>query len=398
MQKRWIRIGLILLALLLAGCSPAEEATPEPFVGASITGASLDTTEAGTEIPFTVSVARAGDPVGIDCRGTLIAGRLKVQFTTGEGEVFYTESLSTPGPFAVNTVLYPPEGEYRLGLAWEEPVQVQYNLTWKPYPIEAAAISPMALIAGLGMILVAAGYIGYALKSRLGTRYLLLGALSWVITVALKFAWAIPFNTPIYNALYRALPEAIAAPLFYLYVGALTGVFEVGVTWLVIRYTRLGRASWGRALAFGIGFGALEALLLGMSALPTVIAAIAAPNSLPLDTLQTLAQANNPLYSLAPVVERLFTVLVHICANLLLFYAVAKKQPRWFWLACIYKTGIDVVAAWAQVTGVETLGKIWTVETIVIVWGLVGWWGIRQMQAHYPALDAVATAESAPTF
>jgi uncharacterized membrane protein YhfC len=77
-------------------------------------------------------------------------------------------------------------------------------------------------------------------------------------------------------------------------------------------------------------------------------------------------------------------VLVHILANVLIFYAVARRKPKWFWLAFVYKTGIDAVAAFAQLWGLETLAKIWAIEAVVALWGLVGWLGIRWVQQRYP--------------
>jgi uncharacterized membrane protein YhfC len=385
MSREWF--GFILLGalvLILVGCGSFGE-TALLMEGASVTGATLDEADAGTYVPFTVRVEQAGDPIGVDFRGILTTGSVRVQLLDSEGQATWQEEVASLGSFAVNTVVRPPEaGEYQLGLAWDGPVQASYSLQWKPGEIEVATVSPRALLGGSGMIAVAIGFVIYAALRKLGWGYLGLGALAWVVTVVLKFAWAIPINPFVYNGLYDALPEAVAAPLFYLYVGALTGVFEVAIVWLVMRYTRLGWVSWNRALAFGIGFGAVEALLLGLSSLGTVLAALVVPNVLPLEALEQVSLLNNVLYGLAPISERFFTVLVHILANVLIFYAVAQRKPRWFWLALIYKTGIDAVAAFAQLWGLETLAKIWAIEAVVALWGLVGWLGIRWVQQRYP--------------
>ncbi|MGA9348499.1 MAG: YhfC family glutamic-type intramembrane protease [Anaerolineae bacterium] len=384
MKKRFSFILLAALVLILAGCSSFDE-TSRPMEGASVTGATLDEGDAGTYMPFTVRVEQTGDPIGVDFRGILATGSLRVQLLDSEGQAIWEEAVVSPGTFAVNTVVRPPEsGEYQLGLAWDGPVQASYSLQWKPGEIEIATISPVASLGGLGMIAVAVGFVIYAALRRLGWGYLGLGALAWVVTVMLKFAWAVPVNSFVYNGLYDALPEVIAALLFYLYVGALTGIFEVGVVWLVMRYTRLGRVSWKRALAFGIGFGAVEALLLGLSSLGTVLTAVAVPGVFPLEALEQVSRLNNVLYGLAPISERFFTVLVHILANVLIFYAIAQRRPKWFWLAFAYMTGLDAVAAFAQFWGLETLAKIWTIEAVVALWGIVGWLGIRWVQQRYP--------------
>lgn len=384
-MKKWFDFILLgALVLILVGCGSFEE-TSRPIEGASVTGATLDEVDAGTYVPFTVRVEQAGDPIGVDFRGVLTQGSVRVQLLDSEGQAIWEEAVASLGPFVVNTVVQPPEsGEYQLGMAWDGPVQASYSLQWKPGEVEVATVSPRALLGGSGMIAVAMGFVIYAALRKLDWGYLGLGALAWVVTVALKFVWAIPINSVVYNGLYDALPEVIAALLFYLYVGALTGIFEVAIVWLVMRYTRLGRVPWKRALAFGIGFGAVEALLLGLSSLGTVVATLVAPGVFPLEALEQVSRLNNVLYGLAPISERFFTVLVHIWANVLIFYAVARREPRWFWLALIYKTGIDAVAASAQFWGLETLAKIWTIEAVVVLWGIVGWLGIRWVQQRYP--------------
>jgi len=241
------------------------------------------------------------------------------------------------------------------------------------------------LAGGIGMMLVAIGFVIYAAVRKLGWGYLGLGALAWTVAVVLKFAWAIPINSPLLKALTGALPEAAAMPIFYVYVGALTGIFEVGIVWLVMRYTRLGKVDWKRALSFGIGFGAFEAFLLGVLSLVGILVLMLMPTAVPLASLEAAARANDPLYGLAPIVERFGTVFVHIFSNVLIFYAVARRKPGWFWLAFAYKTAIDAVAAFAQFWGLETLWKIWTIEGVVAVFGLIGWLGIRWLYNRYPA-------------
>jgi len=352
-KRHFLVLSLILALCLLAGC---ERAPKEPFVGATSSG-SLDKEEPGSNLMFTIEIEDEGDPVGIDFRGVLTAGSVKLQIVDAEDDIYKEWTFDELGTFSLNTTLYPPPGTYRYGMAWDGPVQLaQYGLAWKPHPIETPEISPLVLLPGIGMLLVALGFVIYVAVRKLGWRYLGLGALGWVITVALKFAWAIPFNSPVYEALKGSLPEAVANAVFYIYVGALTGVFEVGIVWLVLRYTKLGNVAWERAQAFGFGFGGIEAALLGLNALVGAATVLIAPAALPLGALEQVALANNPIYGLAPIWERFFTVLVHLFSNVLLFYGARKRESRWFWLAFAYKSGIDAIAAWGQLTGLDTLG------------------------------------------
>jgi hypothetical protein len=74
----------------------------------------------------------------------------------------------------------------------------------------------------------------------------------------------------------------------------------------------------------------------------------------------------------------------HILSNVLLFYGVAKAQSRWLWVSFAYKSGVDAIAGFAQMWGVAQLSHLWLIEGFVILFGLVGMWGIRRVALHYP--------------
>ena len=244
--------------------------------------------------------------------------------------------------------------------------------------------SPIALLGGIGMIAVAIVFVVYAATRRLEWTYLGLGALAWIVTVVVKFVWALPLNSGIYATITQALPGGIGLGIFDLYVGLLTGITEVGIVWLVMRYTRLGKVAWKRALAFGIGFGAIEAFLLGVGSFATALTAVLAPQLIPSEVLSQLAVMNNALYGIAPIVERFFTVWVHIFCSGLIFFAVAKRQARWFWLAFWFKSLIDALAAFAQTSGaLASTEGIWAIEGVVILWGILGWLGMRWLKPRY---------------
>ncbi len=99
---------------------------------------------------------------------------------------------------------------------------------------------------------------------------------------------------------------------------------------------------------------------------------------------------------MAPIVERIATIFCHILANTLLFYALVTGRIRWVWVSFLYKTLLDSVAAFAQTWGVGSLAHIWTIEAIIIVFGIIGWWGTRAIRQRYndtPARQAVGFTE-----
>ncbi len=250
---------------------------------------------------------------------------------------------------------------------------------------------PIILI-GSGMIAVALVFVVFARQRGGSWLYLGLGALCWVVTCLLVKSKLSELVEPVvYPALF--VPEKLWAPgsvLFYVYVGALTGVTEVLLTWLLLRYTRLGRVTWAKALAFGVGFGAFEALYLGFQQLASIITALSSPQSITEAALNNLQLLGNPLYGLAPVADRLGAILAHILCNVLLFYGAASGQARWLWVSFAFKSLLDAVVGFAYFWGSETLVKLWTIEGLVLAFGIAAWWGTRQIQRRYGLAKSLA--------
>jgi len=257
-------------------------------------------------------------------------------------------------------------------------------------------MTPLVLFPGIGMLVVGLAFLVYAWRQRLGFRYVIWGALAWVLSVALKFAWAIGLNARIYSVLTSLLPTTVGSIVFDLYVGSLTGVFEVALVYLVLSRLHLGHAAWTQALAFGIGFGAIEAFLLGASSFAGGLAVLLTPSQVPASAAAQFALASNPLYGAAPIVERAATIFVHILSAGLIFYAIASGNQRWLWTAFVYKTALDSVAAFAQFWGVNSVGRIWTIEAIVIVFGLLGLWGTLRIGRRYAALPLASPPDPEP--
>lgn len=256
-----------------------------------------------------------------------------------------------------------------------------------------STLSPIVFLGGTGMILVALGFLVYAAIRRLPAGFLAIGALAWVVTVSLKFAWAIPMNTPIAKATVAVLPGLSGLLLISLYIGSLTGWTEVLITWLVLRFTSLGRVPWPKALAFGVGFGVVEALWLGFSNVANIALNAGSLNA------SALAQLRDPLWGAAPIVERFFVIWIHIASCVLIFLAVARRRSGWMWLAFLYKTLIDGAGAYGQIVGVKSVGFLWTLESLIVVFGVLGWLITRRVQAAYsyaPARPPVAVTGPLP--
>jgi uncharacterized membrane protein YhfC len=209
--------------------------------------------------------------------------------------------------------------------------------------------SPLFVLAGVGMIVVAAAFVLLAAdRQRSLWTAAGIGAVAWAISVGLKVAWAIPMNPIVLRGLEDLLGKSASGPAFWLYVGLLTGIFECGVALWLVRRTRLRNAGWNEAAAFGAGFGATEALLLGTAQAIAVVATIAFYDVIPADQKEAVAKAYGDLTgAFLPVVERITALVAHAFSCVLIVVGVRLRRWRWFWSAFAYKTALDGFAAWA---------------------------------------------------
>jgi uncharacterized membrane protein YhfC len=379
---------LCLLFLLLTGCAAQTSSVPVNYRWASVGGSQLQGTYAGEQFYFSIPVddglIAEGAPVKIKVSGKVDSGSLRFELRRSDRQAVWNSGQIGPGDFSISTAYSLPAGQtgtYTLGLVYADNTSATYNLGW-----HALQLNPLILLPGIGMILVSLAFVTFAARRRwLNWRYLGVGALFWVLTVALKFAFAIPVN-PIVLRTLGVSYDNIFSPgnlIAYLYIGALTGIFEAGFAWLILRKIRWGQANWNQALVFGIGFGVIEALLLGLASLGSSLAGLLAPDTLPVPTLGGLANQANLAMGLAPVVERLSVIFAHIFSCVLIFQAIASREAKWGWLAILYKTLLDAPGGFAAFWGTGSAEKIWTLEAIIAVFGLIGLWGTIRIARRY---------------
>jgi uncharacterized membrane protein YhfC len=370
-QKIFSIVILCLMVLLLAGCSSQSENKIE---GGLITGVTLDESGAGQNANFELSSQTDGQGFGLEFWGAFTEGGVSVQvINQATREIVFTrEASGTTSLF--NEVITLAAGDYDLLVAWTAPVKGSYSLEWEPGQVERPEITPMILVSGVGMLLVGLGFLFFGARAG-GWKYALLGGAFWAGTVVVKFILAGLFNNVLYQWVGSALPGLPGTILFSIYVGLLTGITEVLITWLILKNTKFGQRVWKEILSFSIGFGAIEAVLLGLLGLVNTIAVLSMSDQLAAYQLRNAAMGNNLVYSFAPILERFFTIGVHYGCNLLLFYSVLKNQKRWFWYSFALKSGIDAVAGYAQLSGqLESLTFLWIIEGFVVLFGIIGYW------------------------
>jgi len=237
----------------------------------------------------------------------------------------------------------------------------------------------------VGMVLVALGSVLYwKRRSEALLRWFWVGAGIWTVGVGLKVVWALLFNEPILRALESALPRAAYLVGGSLYIGVLTGIFEIGVTLAaVLIWKRLAREP-GRAIAVGVGAGAFEALLLGLGVLAGLVVALSGgPGAEQARAALTRLAQVTPLLWLVGPVERVIAILCHTSSRALVLLGVARRRLRLFWWGFLIMTAIDSIAGFVHISGAIGKVSMWWAELAlapfaivsvpIILWCLRNW-------------------------
>ena len=158
-------------------------------------------------------------------------------------------------------------------------------------------------------------------------------------------------------------------------LGLLAGICEETARWVGYRLLKKKGDSFGAALTLGAGHGGVEAIIVGVSVLATLIAMLVMQSSgsilgnLP-DDQAALAWQQMQAYWATPwhmpfagAVERISALGLHISLSVMVWLAVSFRKAWWFWAAVLYHGLIDGLTVLIMSFGVN----IWLLEVGLLV-------------------------------
>lgn len=183
-----------------------------------------------------------------------------------------------------------------------------------------------------------------------------------------------------------------ARPILWALVVALfPGVFEETGRLVAFKTVLRNRTNRETSISYGIGHGGIEVIiLLGIAYVEYLVFAVMINTGTFQAMVDQVAQQapgqEAAMYSLADQLasfsfvdlgmaafERVFAVLVHIGASILVFFAARDRKYWLYILAILIHTALDGIAA-LSMAGVVTLSN-WALEGIVAVFGILTFFG-----------------------
>lgn len=330
-----------------------------------------------------IEIAQAGIRPGIIAGGNVKSGTVTVRLVDAEGEEKYRQTLEA-GRAQQGARL----SAFAPGRATLEITTNGFTGIWQVILVQVpdrGAFRPL-LVSGPAMIAAALAFVMvWAARSHVKLRWFWAGAGIWAAGIALKFVWATLANEAIFDATKNVLSRNAHVAVGSVYIGALTGVFEIGATLLAALVWRRIAASGERAVAIGIGAGAFEALVLGAGATANAFAAMSGvPQTDIILVLGAYSMASTPLVWLAGPVERVLAVLCHTASRTLVLFGVASGRRGFFWWGFFLLSAVDVIVGWVHLS--ERIGKmsLWWIELAIVPFAVASVPVIRWCLRHWP--------------
>lgn len=201
-------------------------------------------------------------------------------------------------------------------------------------------------LAPIGMILIGFGFIFYWHKLH-KTKFIIFawGGLLWFIAMVLKSLMDGTIMSPFIDWVNSVLPSMVIF-IVSVIVGLRTGFFESGISYLMLK-KRVSKFKWHESVGLGIGFGASEAIVLGVITLISMLM-ISSPEFLMSlsDDERLIIETQLSLSSwsiFAPWIERFFTVFAHTFATVLVIKGIQLKNINYIWVSIAYKSILDLL-------------------------------------------------------
>ncbi|WP_159721292.1 YhfC family intramembrane metalloprotease [Enterococcus sp. CSURQ0835] len=219
--------------------------------------------------------------------------------------------------------------------------------------ITSQAIFLMGLAALLCVIIPLSGFLLLRRHHEIKLSPILFGALFFILFVLVL--------EPVMHQLVLR-PQANGtisliktAPALYVLYGVLAaGIFEESARGIAFTTLKSVYQTQDSALAYGIGHGGIEALLLGgLSSLSNLIISLMlnTHQALPLPKATVTQLTQLPAWQfILPAIERLPAFVIQVCLSVIVWQALKQKKIRLFFTAIAIHAIIDLPSAMMQVS------------------------------------------------
>lgn len=244
-----------------------------------------------------------------------------------------------------------------------------------------------SILGVLGMIVLPIA-LGFWLvrKFKLTWKLFFAGALTFIASQILHIPFLQVLTAMFNNGTLPSPPVAWTTLFNAVLLGLLAGIFEETARYILFKFFLKKARTWNEGVLVGAGHGGVEAMILGVLGVFTVVNMAVMRNAdlsalgIPADQLELAKQQvtafwSSPAYTgLLGLAERVFAICLHIALSVMVLCSVAYRKPVWFWLAMLWHAFVDAAAVYlSPIVGalaVEGVVAGTAVVSLAILFGL----------------------------
>lgn len=246
--------------------------------------------------------------------------------------------------------------------------------------VSSASIAAMAFSLVVSLALPAAFLWYFLARFKISLKVVGVGALMFVVSALvlerLMHAYFLQWNSA--TAQFLQNPWAFAV-----YGGVAAGVFEESGRYVAFKFLLKRFRAWHDGIAYGIGHGGIEAILIGVlanvsniassilidtGAFAAIIAKAPADQVAKMQTIQRLLSSTPSEFFLIGGYERAMAFLLQVALSVLVLYGVKQGKVHVLLLAIVLHAIVDFPSALAQKGAVG----LWVPEGMALAAGLLG--------------------------
>lgn len=246
-------------------------------------------------------------------------------------------------------------------------------------------MNPFLMLSGIGIIAVAIAAVAWwKVRSKAGWSFFLAGAAAWIAAILVKYLMDLAITAELESWMAAAGGAAGMLIGISIYIALRTGFLESGISYLAVLKTKLKKMTLDEAIAFGIGFGAFEALVLGVTSTINIAILIFMPEvlaTMPADFQAMVVEqlSVSTLIVLPAIAERVAAIFLHVFASVLVIYSVRSGMKRYLGYSIAYKAATDGMVPLLVFTlnPAASLTGAYVIEIPIIILAVIGYLGIR---------------------
>lgn len=214
----------------------------------------------------------------------------------------------------------------------------------------------LSISAAIGILLPTGLVIYLNKKYNTSWRAVFVGALIFVVFQLLTRVQIIRYMQTKYWFSYNI---TVNPWLIYIIFGLSAGIFEGVGRFVGIKYLLKDRQEWKNGIAYGIGHGGIEAILL--MGLPVLMTLFSNLNGV-------MSSAQPPIMFLVGGIERIFAMTFHVAASLMVLYAVRTSKYRYLLYAILIHGILDTAVGFIKnVLVIEVFAAFVAVVTLIFI-------------------------------